>query len=153
MPLNERITDVDLLRAWKDKLPLHYEYTAGVAGERFLRGIKDGKILASRCRNCGKAYIPPKMYCVGCFVQIDDYREVGPVGTVEGLAESHVNFEGRRVDPGRTFAFITFKGVTGGLVHYVGGKGSKVGALVRPKFKPPEQRQGTLRDIEMFVAP
>jgi uncharacterized OB-fold protein len=153
LPLNERIADVDLLRAWRDKLPLHYEYTAGVAGERFLRGIKEGKILASRCPKCGKAYLPPKMYCVDCYVQIDDYREVGPFGSVEGMAESQVDFEGRRVDSAVTFAFITFKGVTGGLVHYVGGKSPKVGTLVTPKFKPRAERNGSLRDIEMCVEP
>jgi hypothetical protein len=37
--------------AWKDGIPLHYEYTAGTAGEAFLRGLKVGRIVASKVRD------------------------------------------------------------------------------------------------------
>ena len=150
MPINERISDVGKLRGWKDSLPLHYEYTAGVAGERFLRGLQRGKILAARCKECGKRYLPPKAYCVDCFVPIDEYLEVGPKGKVAGLTNSHQDFHGRKIATSRVFAFVTFKGVTGGLIHY-GGEGLKVGSEVTARFRPAGERKGTLLDIEMFA--
>ena len=152
LPLNERITNVDKLRSWKGQIPLHYEYTAGVAGERFLRGLQEGKILASRCSNCGKMYLPPKMYCVDCYLEISKYREVGPVATVAAIAQSHVDFGGRKIARPRTFAFLTFKGVTGGLIHYAAGNGLGIGSSVSPRFRPARKRMGTLLDIEEFVA-
>ena len=40
--------------AWIGDLPVVSRYTAGMAGERFFRAIKDdGKILGSYCENCG----------------------------------------------------------------------------------------------------
>ncbi len=151
MPLKERITNVDMLRSWKGEIPLRYEYTAGVAGERFLRGLREGRILASRCSNCRKMFIPPKAYCVECFVEIRDYREVGPAAVVGGLTESHVDFEGKRIKAPRTLAFLIFGGVTGGLVHRAGGKGLAIGSIVEPRFRAARKRTGSLLDIEEFV--
>ena len=152
VPPGERIVNSDGLSSWKDEIPLHYEYTAGVAGERFVRGLQKGKILASVCGNCGKMYLPPKMYCVDCYLAIKNYREVGPVATVEALAESHVDFGGKKVARPRTFAFLTFKGVTGGLIHYAKGEGLEIGSRVTPRFKPVRDRKGTLLDIQEFAA-
>jgi uncharacterized OB-fold protein len=150
MPINDRVSDVGKLRGWKDSLPLHYEYTAGVAGEHFLRGLQQGKILAAQCKECGKMYIPPKIYCVDCFVAIDEYREVGSKGRVSGLTKSYEDFQGRKTATSRVFVFVTFKGVTGGLIHY-GGEGLKVGSEVTAQFRPAGERKGTLLDIEMFA--
>ena len=152
MPLNDRLSNVDELRSWKDQLPLHYEYTAGLAGEKFLRGLKDGKILAAKCSNCGKAYLPPKVYCVDCYVAIEDFVEVGPRGRVAALATSSVGFDGRELEEKKTFAFVAFKGVEGGLVHLAGGRGLRIGAQVKPRFRAKDKRKGALSDIEEFVA-
>lgn len=150
MPMRERITNVDELRTWKDKIPFHYEYSAGVAGEKFLRGLKQGKILAAKCPECGKRYLPPKMYCVDCFEEIGDFEEVGPAGKVAGITEAYVDFEGKAVSEPRQFAFITFKGVTGGLIHRLVGEGLRVGSNVIPRFAESSKRVGALTDIEAF---
>lgn len=152
MPLKERISNVDELRSWKDEIPLHYEYTAGVAGERFLRGLKDGKILAAVCPKCGKAYLPPKTYCIDCYVAISEFRSVGPKAKVAALASSDFDLEGKKLPSPRTFAFLTFQGVSGGLVHFVAGEGLRLGSSVSAKFRPSPERKGTLLDIESFVA-
>lgn len=151
MALKERITSIDKLRSWTDQIPLHYEYSAGVAGEKFLRGLQRGKILASECERCRRRYVPPKTYCVNCYVEIRKFRSVGLSGTVAALAESHVAFDGKRARKPTVFAFVTFRGVTGGLIHRAGGKGLAIGSKVVPKFRPVSKRTGTLLDIEKFV--
>ena len=149
MPLRERITSVDEVRSWKDEIPLHYVYTSGVAGEKFLRGLQEGKILAAKCGNCGRMYLPPKMYCVECFAEMTKFVEVGTQGRVRALAESHVDFHGKDVAEPETFAFVTFRGVTGGLLHRA-RKGLKVGSKVTPRFRPKVEMKGTILDIEGF---
>jgi hypothetical protein len=140
-----------MMRSWRDKIPLHYEYTAGLAGEKFLRGIQEGRILASRCPKCGTRYLPPKAYCVKCFDRITTYRDVGPTGKIAALAESFVNFDGTRRKVPELMAFITFGESHGGLIHrVVGKKGVKVGSKVSPKFRPKSKRTGSLSDIEGF---
>ncbi|MDV3292690.1 MAG: Zn-ribbon domain-containing OB-fold protein [Nitrososphaerales archaeon] len=151
MPLNERITKVDEFRAWTDKIPLRYEYTAGVAGEKFLRGLQEGKILAGKCPKCGKSFLPPKMYCVDCFVPIKEYREVGLEGRVGALTESHVDFNGNKLGSPIAIAFVAFAGVTGGLIHRVEGEGLRIGTKVAARFVPRPARKGSLLDIEKFV--
>jgi uncharacterized protein len=152
MTLGERIANVDELRSWKDQIPFHYEYTAGVAGEKFLRGLKEGKILGAKCGNCGKTYLPPKTYCVDCYLEITSFPNVGVKGRVAALTGSLVDFEGKRTKKARTFVFVTFDGVTGGLIHHGVGSGLRIGGTVRPAFKAPSKRTGTLMDIEGFVS-
>lgn len=151
MPLKERITSVDDMRFWKDKIPLHYEYTAGVAGERFLRGLIEGKILASVCERCGKKFLPPKAYCADCYVQVTMFSAVGKVGRVEGIAESHVSFDGTRLSRPERFGFISFEGVEGGIIHRVEGRGVGIGTAVKARFRPKGERKGSILDIEAFV--
>ena len=151
MPLTERITNVDELKSWKDQIPLRYEYTAGVAGEKFLRGLQGGKILASRCGKCGRSYLPPKMYCVEDFSEIKDFPQIRGKGRLVALAESHVDFAGRKTKRGTTFVFVSFDGVEGGLIHRGIGAGLVVGSKVIPRFRPVGKRKGMMLDIEGFV--
>jgi len=150
MALPERIEAVDRMRYWTDTIPLVYEYTAGVAGEKFLRGLQEGRILCSRCPKCGTRYLPPKMYCVKCFQKVGTYREVASAGTVSALTESYEEFDGSRRRRPQPMAYITFKGITGGMIHRVSGRGLKVGSRVAPRFKPKSARKGSLLDIEEF---
>jgi uncharacterized OB-fold protein len=149
MPINERITSTEDLRSWTDRIPLRYEYTAGVAGERFLQSLKKGTILAGTCSQCGKRYVPPKSYCVDCFKPIDDFEPIGPRGTVAALTESWVDFGGKRLKSPSTFAFVVFKGTVGGLIQKVEGE-VRIGSTVEPRFAPEPARKGSLSDIEKF---
>ena len=58
MPIGERIESVEDVMQWTDTIPFHYEYTAGVAGEKFLRGLIEGKILAGYCPSCEESSLP-----------------------------------------------------------------------------------------------
>jgi hypothetical protein len=151
MSLKERITSVELLRSWTDQIPFHYEYTAGLAGEKFLRGLREGRILAAECAHCKTKYIPPKVYCVKCYHEIKHFKQVRPDGLVAALAESMIGFEGKKFAKPKTFAFIVFPGVTGGLIHIATGTGLEIGSKVVPRFKSPAKRQGSILDIEGFV--
>ena len=95
MTIKERLTSLRDARTWEDKIPFHYEYTAGEAGERFLRGLIDGKILGARCENCQLTYLPPKMYCTNCFREIASFRDLGLKGRIAALTEAYVDFAGR----------------------------------------------------------
>lgn len=67
------------------------------------------------------------------------------------LTEGRVDSERDRLAKPRIFAFVVFKGVTGGLIHLATGKGLEIGSKVVPKFRAPAKRQGTILDIERFV--
>jgi len=129
---------------WTDGIPLHYEYTAGVAGEKFLRGLKSGKILAGYCPNCREVSLPPRIYCVTCYGKITRYIEVDPVGRVAAITST-----GRGEVGELKFAFVTFKGVRGGMIHRLLGR-ARAGSKVTPLFKPRSDRTGSILDIQGF---
>src|SRR3989304_3521 len=98
----ERVTD---LRAWPGDFPVSHLYTMGVAGERFFREIKDnGRFLATRCAACDYAHLPPSIFCPRCFAALDEWKEVGPQGTVRAVTLAHLDVEGARLDPAGTLA-------------------------------------------------
>lgn len=139
----EDVTHVAQAKSWVDHLPLNYKYSAGVAGQRFAEGLKQGKILGSKCPRCGQTILPPSIYCPDCYVYTAEYVEIPPVGEIYSFAE--------RGDT--VVAVIRFSGVKGGLIHYVRRPDAgrlRMGLKVKPVFRPPEQRKGDLFDIEFF---
>jgi len=138
-------------RAWRDIIPLHYEYTAGVAGERFLRGLIEGKIVGARCDKCKITYLPPKVYCTNCFNEIRAYVDLGVEGEVSALSEVHIDFRGRRIKRPYLMGFIVFKGAKGGIIQRVTGRAPRIGSKVVARFEPKEKRKGAMTDIASFA--
>ncbi|MDA4122272.1 MAG: cobalt transporter ApaG [Thaumarchaeota archaeon] len=147
--MEERIDSVEGIRQWTGSIPLHYEYTAGVAGERFLRGLAQGKIQAGYCANCKEASLPLRIYCIKCYGGVERSVLVRSAGKVAALTKTQFGQGGERLGEPVAFAYITFEGVTGGLVHRV-ADGVRVGSSVRPRFKPKRKRTGSILDIEFF---
>jgi hypothetical protein len=148
--LDERIDSVEEIRQWTDSIPFHYEYTAGVAGERFLRGLMAGKIFAGYCANCRETSLPPRMYCVKCFGEIKRFVRVRTMGTVSAMTTTLTGQDGKALEQPITFAYVTFEGVAGGMLHRIVGR-ARVGSTVKPRFKRKRDRKGSILDIEGFV--
>jgi len=141
--------------AWKDGIPLHYEYTAGTAGEAFLRALTEGRIVASKCGTCGEVRLPPRTYCLQCYGRTRVDIELLHSGRIAALSTAHFGSGGAKVAvrSRRTFGFVTFEGTSGGLVHRIlheGRSDPKVGDPVRPLFAPAEERKGSILDLEGF---
>ncbi len=144
MAAGEPLGSVSEVTQWKDSIPFQYEYTAGIAGEKFLRGLMAGRILAGYCPSCKESSLPARIYCVRCYGAITKYVRVGPVGKVRAMTRATEGREGPNV-----FVYITFEGVRGGMIHRLLG-GGRVGSAVVPKFRPKSQRSGSILDIQGF---
>jgi uncharacterized OB-fold protein len=139
----ERITQNSQMTRWNDHIPLQWKYTAGVAGERFLQLLKQGKIQASVCRNCNRLYLPPKIFCKDCFAQLSEWRDVPIDG---GYLYSFTAVGGE------TIALVKFDGVDGGLLGRLrkAKEEPRIGMKVKVVFKGKEERRGDISDIEYF---
>ncbi|HEU4759444.1 MAG TPA: Zn-ribbon domain-containing OB-fold protein [Dehalococcoidia bacterium] len=143
----ERVTD---LRVWLGDIPVSHLYTMGVAGERFFREIKEnGRFLGARCEACAYTYLPPSLFCPRCFAKLDDWREVGPAGTVRARTLVHVDLDGRRLEEPIAVGLVQLDGADGVFVHRL-AEGVEVGQRVTAAFKEPRQRTGSILDIEQF---
>jgi uncharacterized OB-fold protein len=130
--------------------PVHFRYTAGIAGEKFLREIKDNaKLIAARCPRCQLNYVPPRIYCERCLTRLEEYIPVESMGTVESFTICTRDSEGRPLPEPTNIALVRFASAHGGLVHRTNEKVS-VGDKVRPVFREKTKRVGSILDIEYF---
>lgn len=145
----ERVTD---LRAWPGDFPVSHLYTMGVAGERFFRELKDGgRFLGTRCAACDHVYVPPSIYCPGCFAALEEWKEVGPQGTVRAVTTAHHGVDGAPLESPETLALIQLDGADSLLAHRIGEpEGVQIGAKVEAVFKDAAQRVGSILDVRYF---
>ena len=150
MSLLER--DPNAPDAWLGEMPITSRYTAGVAGEKFLRALKDeGKILGSTCDRCGITYVPARQFCERCMDELDETVDVGTVGEVHTFTLLFENLDGSQREEPEVIAFISLG--DGGLVHKLNDidlDDLDIGLLVEAVFKPEAERQGSILDIAHF---
>lgn len=49
---------------------------------KWFKGLKEKKLIASKCPVCGRTQLPPREVCAQCVVRSDEFIEIGPNGTV-----------------------------------------------------------------------
>ena len=153
MPILEKISQPSKARHWTDSIPLEYHYTAGVAGEEFRRELKEtGRFLASKCPKCKNSYVPARMFCPSCFVEMKETNPLEKPGYVYSYTTVNRNRTGDSVEP-VTIALVKFEGVEGGIVHRLEVSEPEriaFGMKVSPTLKSVNQRTGALTDIVAF---
>jgi uncharacterized protein len=77
---------------------VEYQYTAGLAQSRFLKGIAEGRFLGQRCPKCHKVYVPPRGSCPTDGVATTDEVELGNKGTITTYCVVNVPFVGQKIE-------------------------------------------------------
>jgi uncharacterized OB-fold protein len=150
--MDEKITSETKLGVLTDHIPLQYKYTAGVAGDRFLQLLKQGKLQASRCEKCDKLYLPPKIFCKECFSQLNEWKDV-PEDSAYLYSYTSVKKTGNSADQAKEIvALVKFDGVEGGILGKLKSSREepRLGMRVRPVFRQKSERKGDPSDIEYF---
>ncbi len=82
----------DLKNVMRVGLPLVpiFNWSVGNWMEQFFDGLKARKIIASKCSECGRVYLPPRMICERCFAKTEEWVELPETGTVETYTQAHV---------------------------------------------------------------
>jgi len=142
-----------------------YKFTAGYAVSVFLEGLKQGKIIGSICRRCGRVYVPPRSYCEYCLKPTDEFIELPDRGEISTVVISYISAKRGRLEkpefvgvirletPGYREGSYEFAG----LFHKICGiteedvkTGRAIGMKVKARWKPSEERTGSILDIECF---
>ena len=58
--------------------------------EQFFEGLRNKKIIGSKCGACGRVYLPPRMICERCFAKTEDWVDLPETGSVETYTEAYV---------------------------------------------------------------
>jgi uncharacterized protein len=140
-----------------ETVTLRYDYALGAVAGRFMAGLKEGKILATRCSKSALTYLPPRSYCERTFEKCDSWVEAGSEGTIEASTIVVRGFEGKRKPP-VAIAFVRLDGTDSAIGNYVDEldlsdyeaamRRLAPGKRVRVKFAP--EREGRITDFSFI---
>ena len=140
--------------AVEERLDLSYAWDAGEAMGAFLEGMRDGRIVATVCRQCERTLVPPRKFCERCFRPTDTWAEVQDTGVVETFSICHVRWDMVPLDPPEIPAVVRLDGSSeGGLLHMLGEVAPDsvtIGMAVEAVWKPLDERSGSILDIAYF---
>lgn len=134
---------------------LRYRHAAGRYGAKFLRGLREQRIVASRCTRCPRTLVPPRIACTGCFGRMEEFVELPPRGRL--LAWTLVAFPfidpmtGTQRPVPYCYGMIQFDGADNTFQYFLDGKDPaklRVGMPVEAVFR--DQRVGALADLLHF---
>ena len=154
MALKQRLYRPDAASPWYGELPVESLYTAGVAGDRFLRDLRDkGRFMATVCEECEEVYVPGKAFCPVCFSRLEKWVAVGPRGTLDSWTMLFVGLDGKPLKKPELVGLINLDGATTSIVHRLGGIEAEdlvIGLRVTAELKPKSKRKGSVTDILHF---
>ncbi len=133
---------------------VEYQYTAGLAQSRYLRGMAEGKFLGQRCPACHQVYVPPRGSCPTDGVATTDRVELGNTGTVTTYCVVNVPFQGQSIEIPYICAQILLDGANisfMGLIQEIPADRVRMGLRVQAVWKPPEERGPTLASVRYFA--
>lgn len=146
---------------WSPKVK--YAWSAGIAMSRFLKELKNGKLIARKCNKCGRIMIPPRMYCAFCFRPTNEWVFVKDSGVINTFSISFLATDASRIKEPIVSAIIEIDGASKGMgiLHLLKVDSSTVQKLLKGEdllfdrkvqavWKPPRDREGKITDIQHF---
>ena len=110
-----------------------YRHAVGSSNPFYL-GLEEGVLRATRCRECGTSWFPPRRFCDADLSETDWYDLPG-TGTVTAATRVHSPPPFGGIDPPYILASIRLDGVEGGITHRViGSETPEHGTVVSVKF-------------------
>lgn len=119
--------------------------------ERYVAGLKDKKMLATKCTKCGRVYTPPTTRCGRCFIELDEWTQVKDTGKVVMFTVMYNAISGEQFDEPRITAIIQLDGSDTWMIAPVKNTKPEVmrtGLPIRVVWN--EERKGVLADIKHF---
>jgi len=124
---------------------------------RFFREIKEnGRIMGTRCPQCGIVYCPPTSDCPKCWTRCPEWVEVGPRGTLISYTFIYLpaaGLEEQLPELPYGMGLIKLDGADTELMHFLGEvelDKTKGGMQGEAGFKKKEERGGYITDIAYF---
>jgi len=154
MGFAEKIQSPKDITHLEGEIPVNYLYTVGIAGERFLRELKENaKILGIRCSRCRLVHVPPRTYCEQCFERLRDWVELTSEGRIETFTICYFSADGNRLAEPEIIAAVKLNGATSAFVHRIRDANDRdihIGMDVEAVFKEKGDRVGSFLDIAYF---
>lgn len=132
---------------------LPYDYIAGDHKARYLRALKEKRILGSRCSKTGKVFVPPLINSPESFAPTDELVEVAQRGVVTTFCIVNIPVIGRSLEIPYVAASVALDGADVSifaLIQECKPEEARMGMRVEAVWKPDGERQGDHEDIQYF---
>jgi len=135
---------------------IQYSWSLGPAYSKFLKGLKEGKILGVHCHKCDRIITPPRSFCEYCYGPTEGWVELKDTGTINTYSISYLDPNANRIEEPILIGVISIDGARPdpmGFMHYFGEMTKDeihIGMKVKAVWKPKEEREGAITDIKYF---
>jgi uncharacterized OB-fold protein len=130
----------------------NYSWATGEAIGKFLKGLKEGVITGSKCDNCGRIVVPPRIFCEFCFRRVDEFVRLPESGIVNTFSISYITADTTRVKNPIIPAVIQIDGTSSaGFLHLIGEskpEDVKIGMRVKAVWEETSKRKASITDIK-----
>jgi uncharacterized OB-fold protein len=136
---------------------LDFSLNLGDTDRKFFEALKEKRILAKECPDCGRKFVPPQPYCDECFVAADEWVEMEQEAVIESYTVTFRQFRNMPEPPYANGAIRVGDSVTS-LLHFIGGidydepedmiDKLSSGMTVEPVWA--DDREGDILDIKHF---
>ncbi len=111
------MSDTEPIKSIRTPVRLEYDYTAGFASSRFLRGLAKGKIIGARVGDDGPVYVPPRGADPKLGKPTDQQVEVADKGTVTTFCIVRVPSENLTFTPPYACISVLLDGANIPMMH------------------------------------
>ncbi len=135
----------------KTRLP--YRYRAGDSKAQFLAGLKDKRILGSKCSATGKVFVPPLVANPENLAPCDELVELPDRGVVTTFCIVNIPVMGREVELPYVAASVALDGAAISMfaaIQECKATEVRMGMRVQAVWKPDGERTGSFDDILHF---
>jgi uncharacterized protein len=126
--------------------------TMGAIASKFYAVLRDDrKIMATRCNQCNKTYMPPESICPECSGKLDEWVEISGKGMVKSFTVINYGEPAQPYPPPFAYALIQMDGADTAMLHVLGEvdlANLKTGLRVEPVFR--KRTEGNILDIKYF---
>lgn len=151
--LPESLRDVETVRSVRTPAQLDYQFTAGDATTRFLRGLTQKKIIGQRATVDSRVYVPPRGADPELGQPTPIEVEVAQVGTVTSFCVVNVQFYGSVMEIPYVSALILLDGADLSIMHLiqeVPADEVHIGMRVEAVWRDDADIEPTLESIKWF---
>lgn len=153
--MTEKKEEKELLAISSGEAFQPFDWSVGRYGSKLLNELKEKRFVGIKCPKCGKVYIPPKIACGRCHVEMNEIVPLSDEGEIVACAIIEFGF----VDPSTGiqrpvpygYVFVKLDGADSALPHFLDSTDPekvKVGARVKAVFE--EKRVGSIMDVRHF---
>jgi len=132
---------------------LPYHYVAGDYKAKYLRALKEKRILGSKCSKTGKVFVPPVMNSPESFAPCEEFVELPHRGVVTTFCIVNIPVIGRNLELPYCVASVALDGADisiYALIQECKAEDVRMGLRVEAVWKPDGERQGDHEDIQYF---